>query len=700
MVKINKKRIKQIIALACIAAIVLLLALMPVIAGNNQETDGPTASILSGKTEIGNIDTTIIGGGTLADKDAVKLSVPVAVKLKRFLVSNGEKVTEGTPIASVDRVTVMTAVQQVQETLDYLSEEIEKADDVIATKKVSALAGGTVKTVYAKKGDSVQSVMLEHGALAVLSLDGLMAVDLETTSTLPVSSAVKVILSDGKTVSGKVASNLAGNMTVTVEDRSYAEGDKVQVTTEDGTQVGEGVLYIYSPWKATAYTGTVNSVNVKVGDKLSAGKTILKLEDLGQTAAYHQLVGQRQEYEELMLDLFKMYQTETLTAPCDGVVSGVDKESAQLLSDNGESFVLTLLANAPNGNDQILYSNYVAQVTTIAENGWVLSMNPQAMPIADYLQLAGLTVDPALLTQTVLFTQMDLPIFTLTDGAWTQVEIGMVGVGDIMLFASDAEGNLVWGVLTQKAENTNPPTNSGNDPGNNLGTNEQTKPGEQITPDQQTRPNGQTNSGSIQFPSGGDFSGIGGGMPQQEEVFTLYDLEMAQVATVTPQKEVTLEIAVDELDINALKLGMTAQVRVDALGGEKCTATITQIDSIGTNNGGSSKYTVELTMDRTENMLAGMNATAVIALTTTENVVTIPVAALVENENETVVYTGYNENKELLENPVAVKLGVSDGETVQILEGLDAGQTYYYAYYDTLEISDTPDFGGMGLFGR
>ena len=700
MVKINKKRIKQIIALACIAAIVLLLALMPVIAGNNQETDGPTASILSGKTEIGNIDTTIIGGGTLADKDAVKLSVPVAVKLKRFLVSNGEKVTEGTPIASVDRVTVMTAVQQVQETLDYLSEEIEKADDVIATKKVSALAGGTVKTVYAKKGDSVQSVMLEHGALAVLSLDGLMAVDLETTSTLPVSSAVKVILSDGKTVSGKVASNLAGNMTVTVEDRSYAEGDKVQVTTEDGTQVGEGVLYIYSPWKATAYTGTVNSVNVKVGDKLSAGKTILKLEDLGQTAAYHQLVGQRQEYEELMLDLFKMYQTETLTAPCDGVVSGVDKESAQLLSDNGESFVLTLLANAPNGNDQILYSNYVAQVTTIAENGWVLSMNPQAMPIADYLQLAGLTVDPALLTQTVLFTQMDLPIFTLTDGAWTQVEIGMVGVGDIMLFASDAEGNLVWGVLTQKAENTNPPTNPDNDPGNNLGTNEQTKPGEQITPDQQTRPNGQTNSGSIQFPSGGDFSGIGGGMPQQEEVFTLYDLEMAQVATVTPQKEVTLEIAVDELDINALKLGMTAQVRVDALGGEKCTATITQIDSIGTNNGGSSKYTVELTMDRTENMLAGMNATAVIALTTTENVVTIPVAALVENENETVVYTGYNENKELLENPVAVKLGVSDGETVQILEGLDAGQTYYYAYYDTLEISDTPDFGGMGLFGR
>ena len=32
--------------------------------------------------------------------------------------------------------------------------------------------------------------------------------------------------------------------------------------------------------------------------------------------------------------------------------------------------------------------------------------------------------------------------------------------------------------------------------------------------------------------------------------------------------------------------------------------------------------------------------------------------------------------------------------------GLTQGQTYYYAYYDTLELSNTPDFGGGGfMFG-
>ena len=63
-------------------------------------------------------------------------------------------------------------------------------------------------------------------------------------------------------------------------------------------------------------------------------------------------------------------------------------------------------------------------------------------------------------------------------------------------------------------------------------------------------------------------------------------------------------------------------------------------------------------------------------------------------------YTGYDEENELLLNPVEVTLGVSDGKTVEILHGLTVGQTYYYAYYDTLEISYTPDFGSMGMFGR
>ena len=713
MDKTKKKNIKRIIAIACAVAVVVLLAAMPLLAKQDDQEDGPKASILSNTVSTGSINTELIGGGTLAEDDAVTISVPSSVKLKEFLVSNGDAVTEGTAVATVDRVTVMTAISQVQESLEYLSEQIEEESDVDSEESVTALAGGIVKILYAEEGDSAQSVMLEHGALAVLSLDGLMAVDLETESTLAVGTAVTVTLSNGTEVSGKIVKNLAGEMTITVEDDSYTVGDSVQVTDAEGNAVGSGELYIYSPWNATAYTGTVDSIKVSVGDKLSAGKTLLVLKDAGYSATYRQLIGQRQEYEELMLQLFQMYQTETVTAPCDGVVSGIDKDSVQLLSANGQGYTISFLANSPNGDDQTVYSNYVGKITTVASNGWVMNVNPQAVPIADYLDLSGVSLDETLMTQTVLHTQTDIPVFTLTEGVWTQVDRATIGTGDILLFAADDQGNLVWSVLVQKAtqqpedpggsdqpgDPSNPGTGKGpstpTDPGTNTDSGTATTPGESATP---SIPSGSFPSDGS-YPSGGNWGGTGG-MVEQEPAFELYGLDMAQIASVTPQSTMTLDITIDELDITALQVGMTAQVRIDALGGEKYTATITEIGNTGANNGGNSKYTVELTMDRAENMLSGMNATATIVLSTANDVLTIPADALVENGNQTVVYTGYDEENDILLNPVTVKVGCSDGEIVEILEGLVNGQTYYYAYYDTLEISFTPDFGGGGfMFG-
>ena len=676
MDKARRKNIKRIISLICAVVIVGLLAAMPLIAKQEAEKNGPQASILSGTVTRTDLDTELIGGGTLAEEEAVTLSVPVAVKLTKFLVQNGDAVTEGTPIASVDRVTVMKAISDVQETLEYLSQEIEKAGDTNTRESVTALAGGTVKIVYAQKGDSVQDVMLEHGALAVLSLDGLMAVDLEVESDLSVGTAVTLTMSDGREAAGKISKNLAGAMTVTVEDDAYPVGDPVRISAENGTEIGTGELYIYSPWNATAYTGTVDSVQIRAGDTLRAGKSLMVLRDVGYSATYRQLTGKRQEYEEMMLDLFKMYQTETITAPCDGVVSGIDKNSAQLLAANGQGYVLNFLANAPDGNDETMYSNHVGQVTGISPEGWSLNLNPQAFPVDDYLDLSGVPLDTGLMTENFLHTMTDIPVYALSDGTWAQVSSTGIGIGDILLFAEDSNGIPVWAVLVQKASQPDTPSDP-SDP---------TTPTTPVTPG---RP-------GMSYPSGG---GMWGGMMEQESAFETYSLETVDVAAVTPQNTMTLDITVDELDIHALQAGMTARVKINALGGEKYTATITEIGNTGTSNGGSSKYTVQLTMDRSGNMLSGMNATATVVLDTAKNVLTVPAAALVEQGNKILVYTGYDQETETLLNPVEVKTGSSDGEIVEILEGLEEGQTYYYAYYDTLEVSFTPDFGSGFMFG-
>ena len=739
MEKHQKNRVKKYISWILIVVIVVFLAVMPMMAGTREESEGPEASILSGTVERGDIDTVLVGGGSLSQDDPVEITIPASVKLTAFLVSIGDVVSEGDPVASVDRVTVMTAITEVQETLEYLAEEIETASEEEVCDEVIAQAGGIVKVLYAQEGENVRDVMLRDGALAVLSLDRLMAVKLETEAALSAGDSVLVTLSDGTEVDGTVESNLEGTVVVTVSDEEYAIGEAVQVSTQDGTNIGSGELYIHSQWNATAYSGTIADLEVSEEEEVDAGDTLMELEDTGYTAQYQQLSQQHREYEELMLELFRMYQSQQITAPADGMISGVDENSAYLLSDEEKGWTLNFLTNAPNADDETAYSNFVGQVTAVGIDGLVMKMNPQNLSITDYMNLSVVPTDPAAMTQDYIYSGQ-APIYELVGGQWQQISSGAITAGDILLFAGDSSGNFVWLVRignssvpqqpseptepTQSTEPTTPsePTDSTEptEPSSPTDPTEPSDPGQTGTGQQQPGTGEQTGGGSMTgtggqggnggmsggaSPSGGSFSSggmTGGATAEEEPEFELYGLDMATIASVTAQDTMTLEITVDELDIGKLTVGQTANVKVNALNGETFTAAITEIGNSGTSDGGNSKFTVELTLERMGDMLPGMNATATITLDTATNAVTVPVAALNDEGSETFVYTSYDEETGLLGDPVSVTVGASNGENAEVLSGIGEGATYYYAYYDTLQISNAAKTGGFSFsrFGR
>lgn len=730
MDNVKKKRIKRYISWICLAVLVVGLAVMPLMATKEEEADGPVASILSGTVETGTITTGLNGGGTLTAQDAVEIVIPTGVKITEFLVSNGDIVSEGDPLATIDRVTLMTTITSVQETMDYLIEEMADVTDESAATIVTAEAGGLVKVIYAQEGDSVQDVMLEHGALAVLSLDGLMAVEIERKTDLTTGDSVIVILEDETEVSGRVDANMDGVLEVTIEDEGYAVGSKVAVTTEDGDRIGSGELYVHNAWNAVAYTGTVSKINASTDTTVSSGSTLITLKDTEFNAQLESLLTQYADYEALMLELFQMYQQDAITAPCDGKISGVDADSVQLLSANGTTYTLSLLANAPNGNDEASYTNFVGMVTSIdALGNWNLVMNPEEVQIIDYTDLSGVPTDPTAMTKVAACIPM-APIYELVDGAWVQVNASEISAGDTLLFACDETGNFVWLVRIHKAQSAAP-----TQPSETTAPTETTQPAE--TPQEPTQPEEAPQEPTapeempsepetdVQIPEGdetipsedqtGDLTGdlgsmgaisglIGGssffGGTVQEETFELFDLEGTVLMSVTPQETMTLSISVDEQDIAKVQLGMTADVSITALKNETFTATVTEIGNTGTNNGGSSKFTLELTMELAEDMLGGMTAVAAIPMNTTENIPVIPVDALVEVGSKTYVYTGYDEKNDTLTGMVEVTLGVSDGIQVEVLSGLEVGDAYWYSYYDTLEIDSSVESGfGFSPFG-
>ena len=135
---------------------------------------------------------------------------------------------------------------------------------------------------------------------------------------------------------------------------------------------------------------------------------------------------------------------------------------------------------------------------------------------------------------------------------------------------------------------------------------------------------------------------------------------------------------------------------LDALPGRGFTATVTKIDTEGENNGGNTKYSVTLSLDREAQLYPGMNGTVCFPRKGGKAVPTVALAALAEEGNRIIAYTAYAEETDELLSPVEVQTGVSDGTDVEILSGLALGDTYYYRFADSISYVTATTADGQG----
>ena len=799
MDKTKKKSVKRYILWGVLALAVLWLALMPLMARQQQTKDGPQASILSANATVSSIQSAIHGGGTLEAGEPEDITIPKDVKITEFLVKNGDMVSEGDALAAVDKVSVMTAITEIRDSMSTVEKQMESYSNEKAATEVSAAAGGRVKLVYAREGDRVESVMLEHGALAVLSLDSKLCVRLTAGSDLATGETVTVTLADGKEVTGRVESNLSGELVVTIADKGYAVGQTVSVAG-----VGTGELEIHSPWNATAFAGTVSTVYAQPEQTLNSGAALFTLKDTDYTAQREILAKTHREYEELLQKLFKMYETGVISAPCDGMVSGIDKDSTHLLAAQAEEiaaqpltaregeFRLVLLSGDvictvnddcplengdPNHNPACPHACNKSDncpATTAHFDGCPHKCTMQVGCEAKYHQEGcpeqctgnnscqvtepskHLDYCPRRCTnakgcqaihhkdgcpekctknencQASIDNHLpSCPKYCSCSETCTAIEHrdgcpkivvkeyrGVVGIvtrveptGNVIYLAvNSADFGTVtytnkWDFGTLNVHNPSGAVPS--DTPYTVGDASAYTQGDVVViayADDGTYQIVKT--GNKAAVSGGgmgnlDLSGLMGGMPSFSFNFSmpsmgggtssqtqLYDLNGDTLMTVTPQDTMTLTVSVDESDISSVKTGMTAEITVNALPDEVFEGEITKVAMSGSGNGGSSKFAVEITLPRQSDMLSGMSASAVISLYEKMDVLTLPAAALSEDGAKTIVYTALDQKTGEPANPVEVTTGLSDGETVEILSGLQSGDSVYYYYYDTLEESD------------
>lgn len=108
--------------------------------------DSTTADTMrSYEVKTGTISTTVSGTGTLTADDVETLDLLSLVEVDSVYVKAGDTVQEGDLLASVDTVSVKTALKLLQEEIDDLDEEIEDEQGETVSSSIKSGVAGRVK---------------------------------------------------------------------------------------------------------------------------------------------------------------------------------------------------------------------------------------------------------------------------------------------------------------------------------------------------------------------------------------------------------------------------------------------------------------------------------------------------------------------------------------------------------------------------
>ena len=145
------------------------------------------------------------------------------------------------------------------------------------------------------------------------------------------------------------------------------------------------------------------------------------------------------------------------------------------------------------------------------------------------------------------------------------------------------------------------------------------------------------------------------------------------VMTLADTRVIQAAVSVDESDVAQIKSGMTVRITADALPGRTFAGKVVRIAPQSTVTQNVTQYAVVVDLERPDPALRlGMTVDAEFIVTDRQNVLMVPAEAVRGKDARVVILV---EGETL--TPVVVEIGATDGRQVEIVRGVEAGQTVY-----------------------
>lgn len=347
--RIIRRAVKLVVLLAVIgiAGLFGLKSYIKSNAGESEETTYARAVATRGEMEE-----TVYGTGTTSARSQPNVLAEADGTLTDLRVSVGDAVQEGDILAVLTNDTLDDEITDLEFALWDLDDTILGTQSGSAVTVVEAPAAGRVMAIYAQKGDDALAVFRREGALAIISTDGRMKVEL---TDVAIDSGVALgdtltVRGWGYEVTGTVTdlTRQGTCVTVTILDDTLPMGDEVTVSKADGTEIGTGTLEVNKPMAVSSYGGTIRSVSVEVGDEVSRRQTLFRLEDSPLSLNIEDLRIQRETAAKDLEEAKEKRENLIILAPCDGTVASLE------VSEGDEITSGTLIGSILEGEEMNL----------------------------------------------------------------------------------------------------------------------------------------------------------------------------------------------------------------------------------------------------------------------------------------------------------------------------------------------------------
>lgn len=664
------------------------------------------------------------------DTDEETISASIDGRVKKIYIGQGEDITScmlehgallvlsadgkmavdladpATVPSEEDTVTVtLSSGTQIEGTVEKVSD-----DGCTITMTDSGVGLGDTATVTDEKGNSIGTgTIYIHQPLQVTGTAGSIS-EVNVSEDEAVDSGDTLLTLDEDSITASYEAlygqrealaetltellNLAKKGTITADmDGTIEEIYVSDEETSDSSSVSAGSGVQLSNMSYTKGTGIqalnmsyTKSYGVQASNMYYTNESVVRIVNVSDTDETAEIfsddTGSMEEtpsQPEKQTLYLSMADTSAGNAQTLGIVvprTGGSPQTQIVSSDN--SYTGTISWN-PGDSTFRPAATYQAAVTLYAGEGYQFAADSVTQAVSGVLSGVSLSADGSTLSFTITFPE--------TEGSTEDP-------GDTSGDSGSTEGNQGGSAPSEDAQNNT--ENSGSD--TQTGEENGITDGEsQVSPETQNNNTGTTqNTGSSQG-AGSTSSGITGSVnaaggtssgtqtsdgqqsgeeETQTDTASQYSTDTTAF-TISGDTSMLLSVSVDELDINSVEQGQTAQVTFDAIEDKTFEGTVTKVGNTASASGGVAKYTVEITIPKDEEMKAGMNASATITIEEKENIVTIPVNALQERGEEVFVYTEQDDEGNL-SGEQQVTTGLSDGENVEITEGLSEGDVVYY----------------------